>query len=99
MITRVVKMKFRKDGLPHFLTLFKSVRLLILQQRGCLSLELQQDVDDPQTLFTISRWDELQCLEAYRASELFAGTWKKTKSLFEAPASAWSLEEVTDFSE
>lgn len=91
MVTRIVKMRFNETDLPDFLDLFEQVKPLIENQTGCHAVELFQDVHDPQILFTISQWSQLQDLENYRTSALFQNTWSKTKKMFSHPAEAWSL--------
>jgi heme-degrading monooxygenase HmoA len=51
---------------------------------------LLQDADDPESYFTLSIWQSEAALSAYRKSDLFVKTWKKTKQLFSKPAQAWS---------
>jgi len=55
-------------------------------------MELLRQVNNPNVLFTLSHWENEDALNAYRASELFADTWKKTKALFAEKAEAWSTE-------
>ena len=57
---------------------------------GCRHMELVQQINRPDVLFTLSHWDDEAALNAYRASALFAETWKKTKALFAEKAEAWS---------
>ncbi len=83
-------MTFREGEVPSFRRRFDRYRPHILASPGCLYLSLHQDLDDPQVLFTISRWESAQALEDYRRSELFREVWQQTKALFES-AAAWSL--------
>ena len=93
MITRIVRMTFRKEEIETFQEVFHSSKELIASFPGCKHLELHQQENDPRVFFTISRWESLQHLEDYRNSDLFMRTWAKTKILFEERPSAWSLEE------
>jgi heme-degrading monooxygenase HmoA len=42
-------------------------------------------------MFTYSQWDSEESLNAYRQTELFVQTWKRTKTLFQEKAEAWSV--------
>ncbi len=59
-------------------------------------MELLQHTQSPNVLFTLSYWDDEAALSAYRASELFGETWKKTKALFAEKAEAWSAVVVDE---
>lgn len=94
MLTRVVKMTFRKEAVKDFLKLFEEVKTRIRAVEGCQHMELLRQKDHPETMFTLSHWDHEQALENYRKSALFADTWKKTKALFADKPEAWSLERI-----
>ncbi len=57
-------------------------------------MELLQNLDQPNILFTLSYWDDEAALEAYRQSELFQSTWAKTKVFFAGKAEAWTVEVI-----
>jgi len=84
-------MRFDKKKAPRFLEIFRENCTAIRAFEGCLSLELLQDTADPSTYFTLSVWRSEEDLQAYRKSELFSSTWKRTKKLFRKNAQAWSL--------
>lgn len=90
MIKRIVRMRFRKKKVPHFLEVFRESCTAIRAFEGCLYLELLQDAEDPATYFTLSFWRSKEDLEAYRKSSLFVKTWKRTRKLFRKRANAWS---------
>ncbi|MCB9169171.1 MAG: antibiotic biosynthesis monooxygenase [Flavobacteriales bacterium] len=92
MIIRLVRMTFRAEAVDRFLTLFEDWRHRIIAMPGCTHLELLQDIDDPRVFTTYSQWRTLEDLDRYRGSEVFASVWPVVKSLFEAPAEAWSNE-------
>lgn len=94
MVTRLVKMTFRPDAIDPFLAIFREVQPRIRAVEGCTHLELWQDADDPAVLFTYSRWDSPQHLQAYRDSDLFQSTWARTKSLFAERAQAWTVRDA-----
>lgn len=94
MIIRIVKMTFKEDGINEFKKIyFESVPLIKLRT-GCQNVKLLQDKFNPAIMSTLSYWDSIEALEAYRNSELFKTTWAKTKVLFTDRAEAWSFEEV-----
>ena len=50
------------------------------------------DINQTNVLFTYSYWQTEDNLNAYRDSELFAITWRDTKSKFASKAEAWSVQ-------
>ena len=78
--------------MPTFLAIFTESKEKIKAFDGCQHLELLQDIHQPNLFFTFSFWKNEQALDAYRHSELFKTTWKKTKALFAEKPSAWSVE-------
>jgi heme-degrading monooxygenase HmoA len=94
MITRVVKMIFRKEEVLSFQQLFEERKHLIRGFEGCTHLELWQDNNDPCIFFTYSIWDTEAHLEAYRASGFFDDTWKLTKSKFADKPQAWTVKQL-----
>lgn len=97
MIKRIVKMTFRPDGVEPFVQeVFEQSKAQIRAFPGCRHMELLQHTDDPNVLFTFSIWDDQAALDRYRQSELFQGTWAKTKALFAEKAAAWSVVVLDD---
>jgi quinol monooxygenase YgiN len=91
MIRRIVRLRFRKNKAREFLIIFRENCQAIRNFEGCMSLELLQDTDDPNTYFTLSDWKSEAALQKYRRSALFRSTWKKMKPLFRAKAQAWTV--------
>ncbi len=92
-IKRIVKLTFRPEAVQTFLTeVFEPSKARIRSFPGCLHMELLQNAEQPNVLFTLSIWESEEALEHYRNSELFKDTWKKTKALFDDRASAWSTK-------
>lgn len=91
-------MHFRKEALPEFHALFAATCLKIRAFPGCQHLELLQQHERPEILFTLSYWNGPEDLENYRHSELFKETWAKTKILFDGKPEAWTMEVFTDVS-
>jgi heme-degrading monooxygenase HmoA len=92
MIQRIVKMTFRADEVDNFLSLFEEVKHKIRGREGCSGLTLLADINHKNILFTYSFWQSEDDLNAYRDSELFASTWRDTKSKFASKAEAWSVQ-------
>ena len=94
MIERIVKMTFHQSEVEPFIALFYKSRPKILNFRGCIHVELWQDVNDSCVLSTYSRWESEEDLNAYRASATFSGIWKETKKKFSKPPEAISFKKV-----
>ena len=93
MFIRIVKMKFKAEHCAAFEANFDRNKEKIRSFPGCRRLELLHDKNDPTIYFTYSYWDDDSDLENYRNSDLFKGVWTYTKSLFDAKAEAWSVEQ------
>jgi len=94
MLVRIVKMRFRENEIPTFLSDFEKVKESIRAFPGCNFLELYRGQDDPRIFFTYSYWDSAEALNNYRHSELFKGIWAKTKPLFSDKPEAWSVDKL-----
>lgn len=90
MILRTVHMTFKPEAIEPFLALFEAHKLAIASQPGCQSLQLIQDPTRPECIGTVSIWDRLADLDAYRNSALFAEVWPLTKAGFAKPPLAQS---------
>jgi len=94
MIVRIVTMEFRPENIEKFKNIFETKKEKIREFPGCQYLELLQSAKEPHIFKTYSHWDSETALDAYRHSDLFAGTWKETKALFSAKAKAISLSRL-----
>lgn len=94
MLTRIVKMEFQTDKVSDFLANFEEIKLKIRNFPGCQKLDLLQDKNRPEIIFTYSVWESEEALNNYRKSELFGEVWPYTKSLFSAKPEAWSVNKV-----
>lgn len=94
MIIRIVKMSFKPEEVDNFLALFETVKSKIRARQGCTHLALWQQKDEPNIMFTHSRWESELDLESYRNSELFKETWALTKIKFNDKPEAWSVEQL-----
>lgn len=94
MIIRTVKMTFDPEKVGDFIKIFEFAHHKIEAFPGCKGVDLYRDLAQQNVLITISLWESLQHLDAYRKSELFKSTWEETKKLFIDRADAWSLEKI-----
>jgi quinol monooxygenase YgiN len=94
MITRIVRMEFHPQNVDAFLKIFDEGKPVISVFKGCREVRLFSDANHPFVYYTISQWDTEDELNAYRSSEFFEDTWKKTKALFSAKPIAYSLQNV-----
>ena len=94
MITRVVKMHFKKERISDFLEMFVKVKEKIRNQPGCIDLEMLQNTKDKGIIFTYSHWESEEDLNNYRHTPLFGEVWKETKSHFADRAEAWTLDSL-----
>jgi len=94
MITRIVQMTIQEHQVDEFLRIIQTNIPRIRAFEGCHGVDLMQDLYRPYVFFTISKWASEEALEHYRNSDVFRGTWKKTKVLFSLPAHAWSTTDT-----
>jgi quinol monooxygenase YgiN len=87
-------MTFQADKVEAFQTLFFQNCMAITASAGCQKVNLLRAEAVGTTFFTISTWESIEHLEAYRNSHLFKEVWGKTKAMFADKPEAWSLEEV-----
>lgn len=92
MITRIVRLSFDPAKLDEFYAVFEASKLQIAAFEGCNGLQLMQDANEKNVLYTLSYWDSEAHLNKYRFSELFKTTWAQTKILFNNKPQAFSLE-------
>lgn len=94
MIRRIVHMDFDPEQIPAFLELFEESCEHIRAFPGCLELTLLQELMQPGRMTTYSLWESEDALEAYRMSDLFRSTWKRTKVMFAGKPTAASYHIV-----
>lgn len=90
MINRIVRLSFQPNHIEDFVEVFNQSKLAIAGFTGCLGLKLMQDANQTNVFYTYSLWNTLEDLENYRNSDLFKGTWAKTKVLFNDKPLAFS---------
>ncbi len=86
-------MNFRKEATGDFQNIFEKYKEQIRAAEGCRHLTLLREKPEGAVFFTYSKWDDESFLEKYRHSAIFAEVWPQTKSLFAAPAEAWTVNE------
>jgi quinol monooxygenase YgiN len=96
MITRIVKLTLTPSRFLEFKELYIEAQKTIRTFEGCHELGLFSDVQQPNVVFTLSKWQSEKDLNHYRYSEFFKGIWTTVKPMFAAKAEAWSLCEVVD---
>jgi quinol monooxygenase YgiN len=97
-IVRLVKLSIRRNAVSEFDALFEAHRTAIAGFPGCLSLMLLNDgVAGGEGVLraTLSHWESVEALNAYRASALFGVIWPQTKALFAAPPVVETFAELT----
>ena len=94
MLIRIVRMEFDPAKVNDFKILFDAVKGKIAGFPGCQHVELRIDASSSNVFYTFSKWENEDALEAYRVSELFTETWKRTKVLFNGKPLAYSLLDV-----
>ena len=93
MIVRLVAMRFQPGKGQDFLRIFTEASNAIRNQRGCLYLSLLQN--GPDDFVTISHWQSVADLDAYRTGELFGSIWPRLKVMFREKPWAESFEMVS----
>ena len=92
MLVRIVKLTFKTEHIHEFEGIFEASNELISNFEGCVSVDLLQDIANPNVFFTYSHWQSEDHLNAYRNSKVFKTIWGKTKILFSDKPEAWSLQ-------
>lgn len=95
MITRIVRMTFKKELVSSFISIFKENQDKIRDFSGCRYVHLYQDVANPYVFITYSEWESIEDLELYRQSDLFKTVWAKTKTCFDDKPIAFSMKKYS----
>lgn len=96
MLIRIVRMHFTESGVEEFLQIFNQHKEAIRNMEGCSHLQLLKDLNDPNTYTTLSYWNDEECLNRYRKSELFGNVWGRVKTLFAERSQAFSLQKFIE---
>jgi quinol monooxygenase YgiN len=92
MLVRIVQLHIKPENLEMFLSLYGGHQSKIGAFKGCHSLKLLQDVQNPNWVATLSEWESEEDLNHYRYSDFFKNLWTQVKPLFESPAKAFSYQ-------
>ena len=90
MLVRIVQLEIQPEFTEKFLSLYSAHQEMILGREGCISLQLLQSDDNPDSLATLSHWTGEEALNQYRNSEFFRKLWSEVKPLFASKARAFS---------
>ena len=93
MITRIVKLTINHSRFHEFALVYAEAQKTIITFKGCMELNVYTDVQQPDVVFTISKWKSDSDLNHYRFSAFFKNVWTTVKPMFSAKAEAWSLKE------
>jgi len=94
MIVRIVKMVFYENRSEDFAQLSTSIQPAIRKIKGCLHLDLLQDIQHKNIFFSYSHWESEEDLNNYRNSDFFQQTWGKVSQWFREKAQAWSTTKL-----
>lgn len=92
MLVRLVQIELQPDKTEAFIALFTAHKGQISKNKGCQSLELLQNMKQPNHIATLSRWASQEDLDNYRYSAFFKTLWAQVKPLFAEKAQAISYE-------
>lgn len=71
MIKVIAKGVFRKDALETVIALYQELIHETKKEKGCISYELYQDIDNPCILTMLETWENKACLDAHSVSAHF----------------------------
>ncbi len=94
MVTRIVKLTFKEEHTQDFLEFFQTIKNLVNEFPGCHGMQLMQQKDKPNVIFTYSQWTSEKELNAYRDSPTFGKVWPNIKPWFGDRPEAWTNEIV-----
>jgi quinol monooxygenase YgiN len=94
MLIRIVKLTFNAHDIEDFLAFMAPRQERIRNFKGCTYLDLLQDINNPNIVFSYSYWEDQAALDNYRYSPFFRETWNYTKARFSAAPEAWSTQKL-----
>ena len=89
---RIVHLILLPGQADRFVQIFENHRPKVLDLKGCNSITLARDQDNPLLFMTLSEWQSSEDLHLYRTSSLFLDVWKKVKPLFAEKARVQNLQ-------
>jgi quinol monooxygenase YgiN len=85
-------MTIKEEHVAEYIAFTASLKAKIKAFDGCQFLDILQDVNNRNLLFSYSLWDTEEHLDLYRASKFFKETWATIKPWFDDKPEAWSTE-------
>lgn len=71
MIKVIAKNVFQEDALQKVVALYKELIAESRKEKGCLSYELYQDIENPRIMTMLETWENKASLDAHMASAHF----------------------------
>lgn len=87
----MVKLQLQDGKFEQFKEIFEYGKDVVAGSEGCFYVQLLQDDNDPNVIFTLSEWTSEEALNKYRSSEEFRAYWPKIKDLLSVKAEVWNL--------
>ncbi len=81
-----------EEKVDESISFASSLKPKIKAFEGCRHLDILQDVNNKNILFSYSLWDTEEHLNLYRNSDFFKASWPKIKEWFSEKPEAWSTE-------
>ena len=79
-INAVVILKAKEDKRGSFEEIMKNSKPKLLASDGCLSVQMFQDNEDPNTFVLIEEWESQEKHKAYFGELIKSGDWDKMSS-------------------
>jgi quinol monooxygenase YgiN len=98
-ILRLVRLTFKAENVETFLQFFSETAPHIRAFEGCIELQGFRDREQPNVVYTLSRWASPEHLENYRQSTFFKNTWEQVSRWFEDKPQAFTLVPFAEASE
>ena len=95
MITRIVRLTVKDDASKEaFRNIYQRRNPFKNGVKGCKAVNIMRDVMHKNIYYTVSQWDSVDDLEAYRKSDYFKETWPMVKAQLSQRAEAFSMTEI-----
>ncbi len=79
-INAVVILSTHEDNSESFKEIMKNSKQKLLASDGCISVQMFQDSDDPNTFVLIEEWESQEKHRAYFGELIKSGEWEKMSS-------------------
>lgn len=71
MIKVIARGTFQEEGLQKVISLYQELIAETRKEKGCLSYELYQDINNPCMMTILETWEDKACLDAHTLSAHF----------------------------